>query len=1446
MSNVGQAALTIVGTVVGTYFGYPQLGFILGSLVGNAIFPTKLPGQTGPRLQDAKTTIAQVGAPVMEVFGTDSVPGVVMWMAPISETSNTEEVGGKGGPSQESTTFSYNQSIAIGLCRGPMGGLLRVWENGKLVYDTRPQFDDETDDQFLTRIMAAQAYSETFTLYLGGETQLPDPTIELYRGVGEVPAFRGLMYLVYTDRLLLEEQGLRHPNFKFEVTAAVTTIGVLSNEVLHPWRNNVSDPRNPLNVNLYVAPDGTGLTYPFIQSYELNDFINAYAQENEGVLYSQILDYVLHLTESSPHVLYGGQLPSHYEHSELTIHGYPVQPDQVLTAAQLSALTNNTNDLCSYITPIGHGPAGEIFYSPAGLTVNTAVEVSDPAPPLIPPFTGTTGCGVYDAGYVWWQFLNNFMFVEVHRSPGAPAATGWDMVYGTFRVLQGFVSGGRAGEAAGRDKYPLNPCLPDNDPRYDDEAFWTAAYDQAVLDDLMDPGYDYGNQYPVDQDFAWLGGNSQTGDPVSLAYVVQQICARCKVASVDVTDLVDRFANGYTITRVMSGRDAIDPLRNVGFFDVVESGLNIKFATRGKAVVRNLEVSDLGSHEAGSETPPAVKVNKTQDVDLPRVIRVHYKATSRDYEDGEQISPSRSTTRAINDLDLEIAVALPDDQAAKVAETLWSDAWQGRTTYEANLDSAHFDLEPGDAVTLPVDGFRERARIISSDDSIPLLRMVTFARDDDGSYVAEAIADPPGRTPGRMTILSTSDILFLDLPPLRFTDNDAGIYVTVRPTTPGATWRGAQIFLSTDEGVSFISVATVATEPATGFVDVPLPTGDPLVWDDSATLTVTLVSGSLESRSEADVLAGANALAIGVHGRWEIIQFTTVVQTDVDTYVLSHLLRGRRGTEYVMGSGSVGDDAVLVSGLGIARVPLTNADINVVRIYKAVTLGMTYASGLDENFATGAKALLPFSPVMIEGVSDPDTGDMLVSWLRRDRLGQELQPSVALPMSEIPESYEVDIRAAGSPVTPVVRTLPSSIQSVPYTALQQADDFGSGDIDIQIDVYQMSPVLGRGTRGTGFASLLSNDVVYPVVTAEITLSGTFDTSQSFQVTVLFTPRSGAPVNVVSSVNGTGKTSFDDMAIELASELDAGLPATVIVSRVGAVVTVSTTAGFLSATATQTLPPMIASQIQEPSPITAGAQQFTSVDLYVSDWPVSVRAPDSDASYQNGGSASFNFRVYGLDWVTNKALNGGVNQNCFWSIPNGVFNYRIQALDDLGPAIMSQMPTYVDFASYGSYIGSLRPGIIIRAKPGYAIEFTAGSNFSNAGAHPAGYTLEIEQLVAGAAPYPAGAKQRITIYIGTLPVAPATGMVATIMLDGIPYSHTITAPEAADPYGPGFDTVYDDFKTQIEASGDFDVYLYQDGDTPIFGVIDIERNVIDTPFTFSAFFETDLTIGIIIT
>lgn len=230
MSNAGQAVLTVVGGVVGFYFGGPagaSLGMSLGGMAGSAIFPTDLGTVSGPRLQDLNVQTSEIGAPIPIVYGTYALRGNVIWAEAIHERMIKKKMGGKGGPTGKQKVYSYYATCAVGICEGPIGGILRIWADTKVIYDARPQFPDETLEVYNNRLAAngsliglrgAKGFQGT-EFYLGTEDQAIDPTIESYEGVGNVSAFRGLAYVMFSW-FPLEEYGNRIPNFRFEVCSA--------------------------------------------------------------------------------------------------------------------------------------------------------------------------------------------------------------------------------------------------------------------------------------------------------------------------------------------------------------------------------------------------------------------------------------------------------------------------------------------------------------------------------------------------------------------------------------------------------------------------------------------------------------------------------------------------------------------------------------------------------------------------------------------------------------------------------------------------------------------------------------------------------------------------------------------------------------------------------------------------------------------------------------------------------------------------------------------------------------------------------------------------------------------------------------------------------------------------------------------------------------------------
>lgn len=88
-----------------------------------------------------------------------------------------------------------------------------------------------------------------------------------------------------------------------------------------------------------------------------------------------------------------------------------------------------------------------------------------------------------------------------------------------------------------------------------------------------------------------------------------------------------------------------------------------------------------------------------------------------------------------------------------------------------------------------------------------------------------------------------------------------------------------------------------------------------------------------------------------------------------------------------------------------------------------------------------------------------------LSWDRRTRLAKNFTNGY-VPLGEATEAYEIDIWSSNT-YTTLKRTLTSGSASVNYSAAQQVADFGVTQSVIYADVYQVSPIVGRGYRLRG-------------------------------------------------------------------------------------------------------------------------------------------------------------------------------------------------------------------------------------------------------------------------------------------------------------------------------------------------------------------------------------------
>jgi hypothetical protein len=265
-------------------------------------------------------------------------------------------------------------------------------------------------------------------------------------------------------------------------------------------------------------------------------------------------------------------------------------------------------------------------------------------------------------------------------------------------------------------------------------------------------------------------------------------------------------------------------------------------------------------------------------------------------------------------------------------------------------------------------------------------------------------------TPAPQTInypvLST--LILLDMAIISDSEDGAGYYACIDKGAAANFWPGAVVYKSSD-GASFATLLGLPSALTTGQAMTKLASGQTELWDMANTVITALTNGALASDTEANVLNGAN---IGILGD-EIIQWTTATLDSNGYYVLSGLLRGRRGTEWAVDLHNAGERFILFNTASVQRVPGVNEEIGLQRIYRGVTSGLSLADTASQNFTNTAKGLKPYSPCQITGTRD-GSNNLTINWARRTRTGGSWRDNVDAPLSEDSEQYAVDIIKAGS------------------------------------------------------------------------------------------------------------------------------------------------------------------------------------------------------------------------------------------------------------------------------------------------------------------------------------------------------------------------------------------------------------------------------------------------
>jgi hypothetical protein len=910
---VGSTVGGLIGAVVGFFTPIgPQFGAAIGSFLGGVVHPQKI---YGPRLTDATQQTSQEGIPIPFGYGSFPCSGNIIFAGPVDEHEHDDN--GKGGP--VSVTYTYTRSYAIGICKGP-ANLAVVKRRDKVIYDVRPGSDMEAENA---------KFFEEYTFYDGGETQLVDPTIEAIKGVNNSGPNRGLAYLVRRNGDVTESRGAIEPyEFVMQVCGDLSVtmpehfIGtggspdeVLATNVGETWTSRGWGASGHLRYtaaagNTVVATDDDGYIWrsadrgqtatavagPFVGLGKIvaageNCFV-AYRDDagtiksllsvDDGATWNEVGTIVS--TFGANDLCYGnGVLLFSCGTTNNGIYysinkGFTWLP--AITGYDFAGLGFNGDAFLSTDS------FGDLFYSALGVSGWT-------------PSGGSVGASGYaitgEPGYFIVGTFENGIYrtTSFGTSPsvlvpsGTSSARFYSAASGNGVSIIGSGGGGSNTQYRitnnGLTATLINPAI-------DDVGLSYLAPAESWIEVPDAPGV------YVDEDGNVITGSVATYELTTCAEVLEDIvkdlCSQSNIdpdTEVEASQLSD-IVKGFKCAAGSGANGYLASLGGTYFFDWASYDKKIHFIKRGGAPVASIDTDDLVLQDG-----PPISQERSQESDLPRKVNVISLDPAQEFNATKQTWERRSNNvQAVGEATVEVPVVLSADDAAQLAEKTVKISWAESDTFAFALPVSFSELTPTDVVTLTdEDGVLHRIRLEELQEEAGVLNIVRAIKDRASLYTGTASGSTNpnsggGNVPG---LIGPALFVAMNLPQLRAQDG-SGMYVGVCGLLPG--FRGAQVLLSIDGGISYSVALTVTSPTKLGKLTYGITAG-------GSPLSVHMFSGDLSSATTAQVAAGINAMAVLTEDSAgevaEILAYEVAAETTPGYYDLSTLSRGLKGTD---------------------------------------------------------------------------------------------------------------------------------------------------------------------------------------------------------------------------------------------------------------------------------------------------------------------------------------------------------------------------------------------------------------------------------------------------------------------------------------------------------------------------------------------------------------------
>lgn len=1073
-------AAVIPGTILG--LSGAAIGWTVGSLVGNALTARN---QTvrGPQLADLSVQASSYGNLIPEIYGAFRLNGNVIASSNLIPTVTRQSQRAKGGGRVTTESTTYRVTCAIRLCKGPIVGVRKLWANGKLIYSVANDANAET----LVATQGALDGGGRLRFYLGDESQMPDSALEALWGAGNVPAYRGVAYMVLED-FELAEYGNRVP----QISAEVVTGGTATLQTAE-WapgftanNSNIGDDitcvqpgSTELYATLRMTPVIGGTRYQtwlltpnaatFISTIDNVSQSNSYGFINGNsdrplVCWmrtapssspSGILDFIpLDGTSPPPSIGVGSRAVYGQSSSSFFRRGNDV------------IVTGDINQLERWIGLYG-SVFGEREFQPTSVEPTGIDRIQS---------VWFTGGKAYAIGYDATENENVIFRMAMDAGLTIEARIPWTNI--SPLVGTNYIPVSVSGAVTYIRGNPGSQIF-----AFDGENEPTLVVSVAGGDPNNLPFGEFGANFALDQNIVTSARVSSSnvliplttnlralpvdGQPLSEIIEDRARLAGLESSQVNVSALTGIDVRGYAVTRVLSNRESIAPLERVFSLYSRESDGVLDFVPReDSTIAAEIAWEDLGASRSEASRDP-IQNERADPADLPKRVGIGYVNPLDDYQQGFA-DARREQVPSIVELIDEAPIVLTPAEAQSVALRRLYEAYQSANTRSFDVSRRYAYLDAGDLVRLEVrPGLQRDVRLISVEDDGQVMRCL--AVDHDASvYQIQGEGATSGSAQTVIQAQQSTRIAVMDAPMVRNQDSNSGIYVAMG--APPGLWRGAVVAASLDD-VAYGDVGSVTQSAAIGFVD-SMPDWDGIYHvNETQRLIVTLTTrGELLSVTRDQMLdEDANAAAIlRPSGEVEIIQFRTATSLGGAQYRLTGLLRALRGTER-FATGYAGGSArlIMLDAATMARPDFGLEQLDVARYYKGVTFGGNInAQGGGTLAINTGNALRPFSPVQLRGVRD-GSGNLTITWRRRTRtIGPALRDAVDVPLGEASQAYQAVIYS-DSTYSTELRVIEVTAQTAAYSAANQTTDFGAPQAIVYCRVYQMSADFGRGAPVQG-------------------------------------------------------------------------------------------------------------------------------------------------------------------------------------------------------------------------------------------------------------------------------------------------------------------------------------------------------------------------------------------